>query len=272
MTDLQNKLLDLMKWFHNLCEKENLVYFAQGGTALGAVRHKGFIPWDDDLDVGMPRNDYEKLRKITNEVNKNDTQYYIEFPGENKDFVYPYCKIYDKTTTLIENTRYKTKRGVYIDVFPIDGIGNTYDESVINFKRVDKKINFLCTKICALRKNRAVYKNVAILLSRCIPDFIVNHIKLIKGIEKESMRFSYESCEYVANLCGNWHEKEIIKKEWIGQPLLCDFEDTSIYILEDSHAYLTNLYGNYMQLPPLEKRYTHHDFLFFDLNRSYLID
>ncbi|MBR5505916.1 MAG: LicD family protein [Clostridia bacterium] len=103
MNELQQKLLTMLNWFHNVCEKENLQYYALGGTALGAIRHNGFIPWDDDIDVGMPRDDYNKLREICSKYNAG--QYYIEFPGINDDFVYPFCKVYDKQTTLVENVK-----------------------------------------------------------------------------------------------------------------------------------------------------------------------
>lgn len=269
MTNMQIRLLEIMKWFHNLCEKENLTYYAQGGTALGAVRHNGFIPWDDDLDVGMPRGDYEKLLKISKKIN-GKSKFYIEFPSEKIDYVYPYAKVYDTRTTLIENTRYKTCRGIYIDVFPIDGIGDTLEESVINFKKTERMINLLCTSVCALRKDRQLYKNIAILCSRCIPKCILNSQKLIKKIEKTSKRLDYVKCKYVANLCGNWREKEIMNKEWIGSPTLCKFEDMEIYIIENSDAYLKRLYGDYMKLPPIEKRCTHHDFISIDLDKPYM--
>ena len=269
MTELQEHLLVIMKWFHEFCEKENLTYFAIGGTALGAVRHNGFIPWDDDLDVGMPRKDYERLKEISDKINKN-SDYVLEFPNKKKDFVYPYCKIYDTKTTLVENTRYKTKRGIYIDVFPIDGVGNTLEESVETFKKVDKKVNLLCTRICALRKDRKLYKNIAIVLSRCIPDFLFGSLKLIKDIDNMCKQKDFYECEYVANFCGNWHEKEIIKQEWVKNPVVCKFEDAEIYIPGDSDAYLTKVYGDYMKLPPEEKRVSHHDFLFLDLDKSYL--
>lgn len=268
MTEMQEKLLDILKWFNELCEKENLVYFAQGGTALGAVRHNGFIPWDDDIDVGMPRKYYTRLYELSKELNKVTKDYYIEFP-EAKDFVYPYCKIYDKRTTLIENTRNKVERGIYIDVFPIDGIGNTIEESIKNFREVDKYINMLCTRVCALRSRRKWYKNIGIVLSRFIPDFILNHTKIIKKIEQLSIRFDYDECEYVANICGNWHEKEIMKKDWVKNPVLCEFETTQIYIPENCDAYLSKMYGDYMKLPPKEKQCTHHDFILLDLNRPY---
>lgn len=269
MTELQTRLLVIMKWFHELCEKENLKYYAIGGTALGAVRHNGFIPWDDDLDVGMPRKDYERLKELSCKIN-HQSDFILEFPDNKKDFVYPYGKIYDTKTTLVESTRYKTKRGIFIDVFPIDGVGNTLEESMETFKKVDKKINLLCTRICALRKDRKWYKNIAILLSRCVPDFLLGSLKIIKEIDSMCKLKDYDECEYVANYCGNWHEKEIIKKEWVENPVLCKFEDIQIYIPEDADAYLKRVYGDYMKLPPEEKRVTHHDFLHLDLDKSYL--
>lgn len=267
MTELQNRLLDIFKWFHELCDRENLVYYAQGGTVLGAVRHNGFIPWDDDIDVGMPRMDYEKFIGLAEKIN-NESRYYIEFPNDKIDFVYPYCKIYDTKTTLIENTKYRTKRGIFIDVFPIDGIGNSMKESVRNFRKIDRKKNLLCSRICTIRKGRELYKNLSIMAFGMVP--FLNPLKIIKDIEKSSKRYDYDKCKYVANLCGAWHEKEIMEKQWVSKPILCKFENTSMYIPQNYDKYLSRLYGSYMQLPPVEKRKTHHDFIYLDLHRSYL--
>ena len=109
MNDMQKKLVDMLQWYHEFCKKHNLNYYAVGGTCLGAVRHQGFIPWDDDIDVGMPREDYNRFEALMKEEG-NSGKYVLEMPFENKDFVYAYGKLYDTTTTLIENTRYKTKR------------------------------------------------------------------------------------------------------------------------------------------------------------------
>lgn len=265
MTELQSRLLDILKWYHEVCQKENLKYFIMGGTALGAVRHGGFIPWDDDIDVAMPRADYEKFIKL-----KSDGRYVIESPGENEDFQYPYTKVYDTRTTLTENTRHKIKRGLYIDVFPLDGAGNTMEESRENFKKIDKKINLMLALSCGINPKRNALKNAAIVLSRCVPKFILNPQKILAKINEESVRKSYDECKYIANYAGNYHFKEISEKAWFGEGKLYKFEDTKVYAQDDVDAYLTAIYGDYMKLPPADKRVSHHDYLYIDLNKSYL--
>lgn len=267
MNELQEKLTEMLGWYHDVCKKENLRYFVLGGTALGAKRHEGFIPWDDDIDVGMPRNDYEKFIKLGE---KYGNRYIIEYPSQNKDFVYPYTKIYDSSTTLIENTRTKIKRGIYIDVFPLDGCGNSMDESLKRFKKIDKLINLLCTRTCALRSNRSLCKNVAILVSRCIPEFIINTQRLMKKINNLSMCLNYDKSEYIANYAGNWHEREISERCWFGEPKLYKFEHLEVFGADNIDAYLKKMYGDYMKLPPEDKRITHHDYVLMDLNKSYL--
>ena len=95
MTELQSRLLEMLKWFHEFCTKNNLTYYAVGGTTLGAVRHNGFIPWDDDIDVGLPRPDYEKLKQIAKDKVNEKTKYYIEFPSDKKEYAASYGKMYD---------------------------------------------------------------------------------------------------------------------------------------------------------------------------------
>ena len=88
MTELQERLLRLLKWYHEFCVANDLKYYAIGGTALGAVRHGGFIPWDDDVDVGMPRPDYERFKELANEKINGKTSFFAEFPSEKRDFGY----------------------------------------------------------------------------------------------------------------------------------------------------------------------------------------
>lgn len=267
MTELQSKLLDMLKFFHAICMKENLRYYLLGGTALGAARHGGFIPWDDDIDVGMPREDYEKLKIFcrTSDFGK----YTFEFPSDRKDFVYAYGKMYDRDTTLIENTRYKTERGIYIDIFPLDGAGNTYEESVLRFKGIGRKIDLLSTKTCAWRRGRKLYKNLAVMAMRCVPEFMINSAKLKAEIDERSKGLNFDECLYVANYNGAWREKEIAKREWFGTPTEYLFEGVKVFGPENIDAYLTALYGDWRTPPPPEKQVTHHDYLYLNLEQPY---
>lgn len=265
---LKEKLLNMMKWFHGFCVENNLTYYALGGTMLGAARHNGFIPWDDDIDVGMPRSDYEKMCIIFN--NNPSDVYVLETPKLNDEgYCYPISKLYDTTTTLTEKKRKLVKRGVFIDIFPLDGIGNTEEEARERYKCVEKKYNLLLSKVCGIRKGRELYKNIAAFSLGICP--FINVKKLILNLDNLCSKYDYDSHEWIGNLLGAWRFKEIMPKHILGSPTLYQFEDMEIYGAENYDAYLTYLYGDWRKLPPIEKRVTHHDFIFCDLNRSYLV-
>lgn len=266
MTELQSRLVDILKWFHDFCERNNLKYYVLGGTMLGAMRHKGFIPWDDDIDVGMPRNDYEKLMSIMKD-DIFDDKFILEQPLKNKGYIYPYCKIYDITTTLIENAKVKVKRGIYIDVFPLDGIGNSAEEAESNFKEINRLNTLTVLKVAGFRKGRKFYKNLGVALFRLVP---LNVNKMLKKIVKKCPTYSFDESLYCGNLVGNWGKREIVPRDVMGSPTLYEFENMRVYGAEKPDEYLTSLYGDWRKLPPKEKQITHHDFLMCDLSKSYL--
>lgn len=265
---LKKKLLDMLSWFHDFCETYNLRYYILGGTMLGAVRHQGFIPWDDDIDVGMPRSDYERLMVLMKDLNH---RYILETPKSNqKDFFYPYAKIYDTKTTLVEHTRYKIIRGIYLDVFPLDGAGKSKEESIAFFEPIKRKQNVLIAMTTGVRKGRSFYKNAAVVAMRIVPDCIVSKKKLLLSIDEMCAQKDFDQCEWVGNLMGNWMEREIMPRSVMGTPTAYTFEGLTVWGPEDYDGYLTSLYGNWRELPPVEKRKTHHDFLYIDLSHSYL--
>ncbi len=265
LNELQRKLLPMLAWFHEYCKQKGLRYYLIGGTALGAARHQGFIPWDDDIDVGMPREDYERLQALC--AKEQGGQYRFEFPGKDKTFVYTYGKLYDTQTTLIENSRYKTKRGIFLDVFPLDGVGDAKEEGIARFREIDRKVNLLSTKTCAWRKGRKLYKNLATIFMRYMP---FSAKKLRRGIEELSKERKFDDCKYVANYVGNWHEKEISERAWFGIPVEVDFDGVKAFAPENVDAYLTGVYGDWRTPPPPEKQITHHDYISLDLRKSYL--
>ena len=270
MNELQTKLTEGFKWFHEFCVANNLRYFAVGGTMLGAVRHKGFIPWDDDIDVAMPRPDYERLREIA-KTHKDD-RFYIEFPGFNKEFYYLYAKVFDKSTTLIEDARKPIKRGFYIDVFPLDGVGDDIEEAKENYKPISKKINLYSMITCNYSKRRKGYKNFAVFLGRIISPLFVSRKKLANKLDMLCKKHGYDESKVIGNLYGAWGAKEIMPKDFMGTPTEIEFEGMKIYGVEKPHEYLTTLYKDYMTLPPEDKRVSHHDHLEFNAEKPYLED
>lgn len=269
MTELQEKLLGILKWFDAFCREYNLRYYLVGGTMLGAVRHNGFIPWDDDIDVGMPRLDYERMAEILAQT--PDERYILETPNTKaKDFYYPFSKIFDSTTTLIENTKYKIKRGIYIDVFPLDGIGNTLEEANNNYKSIKRQYQLLMTRVATIRKGRGFLKNSAVVLMRFIPKCFLDEKKILKKLDKCCSKISFDDSKYGGNLVGNWWDKEIMPKELFGEPAEYIFENLRLKGPAEFDEYLSHVYGDWRKLPPKEKQISHHEFLVCNLNESYL--
>lgn len=271
LTELQAKLLPMLAWYHRFCVENKLRYYLLGGTMLGAARHKGFIPWDDDIDVGMPRSDYERFLLLTS---KHTYGPFIveDIDTEAKDFFYGYAKIYDTTTTLVENTRYRIKRGLFIDLFPLDGVADKKEDIASVYRPILSKYRLLLARTCAIRKSRKWYKNLAVCIARAVPNGMLDNKRLMLSIDKMCRENDYDKCEYVGNLYGNWGEREIVKRSIMGEPTFYKFEGLDVYGVSDYDAYLTSLYGDWRQLPPKEKQVTHHDFLMLDLRKGYLME
>ena len=125
-------------------------------------------------------------------------------------------------------------------------------------------------RVCSISNKRGLLKNIVIFCFKLIPPFIYSRKTLIKRVDELAKSKSYEQSMYLGNLMGAWHEKEIMQREWFGRPKLVQFEDMQIYIPENHDEYLKHLYGNYMQLPPIEKQKSHHDYIYINLNESYL--
>lgn len=269
LSPIQEKLLSMLEWFHTYCHENGLTYYIVGGSMLGAVRHGGFIPWDDDIDVVLPRPDYDRLLSMFKE---EIDHFILESPNSgNDDYYYTFAKLYDTNTTLVEKLRTNCRRGLYIDVFPLDGIGKTMKEVNQNFSKVDRLNMFLMTRTCAITKRRSFLKNVSIAISRMIPSFIVNNHKLVLKVDKVASSFGYEDSKYVANLMGAYRSKEIMEKSIFGKPTEYQFENIVVDGVEKYEEFLSHIYGDWRKLPPKEKQKTAHEYLEIDLNKSWML-
>lgn len=268
MTELQQELLKMLKWFHGFCVENNLRYYAVGGTMLGAIRHKGFIPWDDDIDVGMPREDYNKLIALSPSLPE---PYVLETPqSEAKDYLYAFSKIYNTETTLIEKGKRNIKRGIYLDVFPLDGLGNSKEEAMKNFNRTAKLVKKLAVRVSPVRKGRGFAKNCAVVLARCVPQFMLNDKKLAQKLDRTAAQIPFDDSVYVGNIVFNYKPNNILKRENFGTPKLYRFEDIEVYGAENYDGYLTEVFGDWRKLPPKEQQISFHLQEELDLHKSYL--
>lgn len=264
MSDYQLKLVEMLRWLTKFIEEKGLRYYVVEGTMLGTIRHKGMIPWDDDVDIAMPREDYEKLLQLL----KEPVEHYVveSYESEAKDYIYAFAKFYDMNTSMTEKLRRNVKRGVYIDIFPLDGLGNTKEEAFKHYKKIDKRNMLLATNVCALRKGRKFLKNCAVLVGRCLP---INTKKLIKKINDTCKKYTYDDSEFVVNSMSTYRFREIMDKSIYGEPTKYEFEDFYVYGPEKADEYLTILYKNWRQFPPEDKRHAEHDFIELDLNKPY---
>lgn len=255
--ELQLNLLEVMKIFHSVCVKNKLKYYMVNGTILGAVRHKGFIPWDDDMDIGMPREDYEKLLELPQKEWPENI--HIKTPYNSNDLVFPFMKVMDKNTTLVEDRLDGIVEGIYIDIFPLDGAGNSF------FTARWRYYVFYWKK--GLLFNNQDHGTKKSIMRRIFQSYArkqdVN--KLLKSAENWMKKKSFDKSKIVGNFPGSWGLKEFMSKKILGNPTLYKFEDTEFYGPEQAAEYLESLYGDYMTLPPMEQRKSHHKLRYLNL-------
>lgn len=250
--------LDLLLDFVDFCDKHKLTYFLAYGTLLGAVRHKGFIPWDDDVDVFMPREDYNRLREMYNE--KKENEFYVAVDPESDIAKHTIVKIMDTRTIKKENglDYKKGYLGVDIDIFPLDGVPADEEE----FRKWHKKLikYYLKHLYKELRFSGTFARNLKMFIQKIVYGCYVTSLKKVFSETKALHElYPYEESEYAGcfeTYC--MEDNNRLKREWFKETVLLDFEGYKMKAPKDYHQVLTKLYGDYMKLPPEEMRVTHH--------------
>jgi len=257
--ELQLCMLDMIKDIDKICKENNIEYYIVYGSCLGAVRHKGFIPWDDDFDIAMTDDNYFKFLKICEEKLDKD-KYYVQTSEKENNYYLSFSKIRNIKTTLIEekNSDIDITYGVYIDVFPLVGVPNN------KIKREILKIN----RAFMLSANINVINNRFLKLIFNIILKIFGKKRILKYTTKHCFKYKCSDCNRIVSIAdGDGFEQNEMSKNVYGKPKYVQFEDTTLPIPENYDKYLTNIYGDYMQIPSKEQiKKGEHTPYFLDLN------
>ncbi len=253
--------LDIVKEVIEICRKHGFTYYMLGGTMLGAIRHKGFIPWDDDIDLGIPRKDYDRFL----EVAPSELSAHLKLVNYHTDPNYHYyiTRILDTETKVIEERieNYNKYTHASIDIFPIDGTPNNAVLRKIYFFRVmyHRALMSLCYKDSIDRKRpRGKAERIFLWIMERIPvEKLTTPYKQKEKIDKLLKKQKLEGSKYIGNIMGAYRTKEIVPAEYYGKGKMYDFENIQLRGMDMYDEYLKYTYGDYMSLPPEEKRKTH---------------
>lgn len=244
--------LELLSFFDDVCKKNNLRYFLAGGTLLGAVRHKGFIPWDDDIDLAMPRDDYEKFLKLAPTLPE---EYRVLIPAKTPKFHLVFAKIVNK---YYYNDRkdLKGKYGIRMDLFPLDGMGNDEKTAMKHAKKL-----FFLKGIYSLSFRDNIFSKL-LYMTRI-------HKLVYRRLAKKFNKYNFDESKYAGSVVGGLKRyDEIFEYRVYSEPLIMNFESIKVPGMKYYDEYLTKLYGDYMKLPPKEKRVPVHDLDIYDMRES----
>lgn len=260
---LQLVELDLLKQIDSICKENGIPYYAMGGTLLGAVRHKGFIPWDDDVDIGIPRPYYNKLDKILN----TEKYKYLRYRSFHND------KTYYRYFARIESTKIKVVRhdkniaetsNAWIDIFPLDALPNHYIfRQIFKFRilmlRAEYRISDYDRLIDTTKKNRPWYQKIILFLGKNKNiRKLFDTRKTLNKMERILTFCNYEKSDFIVNAMGAWSFKEMFHKKYYGSGREYEFEDTKIPGPVDYDFVLKQLYGDYMVPPSQSEDGSHH--------------
>lgn len=267
MTELQKVEFEILKSVSDVCDKLNIKYFLVCGSALGTVKYQGFIPWDDDIDIGMMREDYEIFCKKAQELLPD--YYFLQTYRTDREFPAFYCKIRDCRTTYIEKSVWKRNmnHGVYIDIFPLDGYPKKKTERIL-FECRKKILGLLLHGVFEPNDNYSWKSNVLWKIERFV-GINKRANALVTCLDKLISKWSCEDSELICNH-GNWQGKiEYAPKEHYGEGIMMKFEGLDVRIPEKYDEYLTQKYGNWKLELPVEQQVGHHYYEVCDLIKPY---
>lgn len=261
-------ILDILKAFMKICKDNELTYYCCAGTAIGAVRHHGIIPWDDDIDVIMPRPDYDRLLEIAKTANFG--KYEIITPYDDETYPLYFSKISNRNTTLIEDRQIPCVIGLYVDIFPLDAT----DDDVAKARRLKDRYTKIINRLNAVSTHNTFGEYLSLLKKKeewgrfaikTLAFFCRSALRrhLIRQMDRLSHLYDYDKAKNVQVYTGSYGHREVFPKSWLGKGKEFPFEDTTVLLPECYDEYLRHFFNDYMQFPPVEQRIEKH-------NRAYL--
>ena len=263
LRQLQLYELELLKTFAEICEKNDLKYYLIGGTMLGAVRHKGFIPWDDDIDVGMPRKDYQRFMEIAGD--DIPSHYIFLNYRKDRDYLRYFSRLVDtrvkvyndsNTDTLVENA--------WMDIFPLDGTpDNAFLRNLWFYSLCVNRVmyHFSCFEqmVNLNRPGRPKYQQMIIRFGKMFKIGRRRDSKaILDKIDRKLQKYSFEDSRYVMNFFGAYVKKEVVPRAWFGDNSKYQFEDVMLNGPTQYDIYLRQFYGDYT-IPPSDEHKDKHN-------------
>lgn len=254
LLEIKQRELDMLLYFQRICKENSFKFYLTGETLLGAIRHKGFIPWDDDIDVCMPRKDYEKFLSI---CQRDNSQYMIR-SAKFGNFLAPYTKIVDRET-LVEYKYYQDEMDsqLWIDILPIDGLPKSIDKvrKIYRICKIYRKI-FALSSVRLGEGRTFIHKYIKYLIKPVAR--LYGQRRAARKLEQLALTYSYNNCKYVGAITwGLYGESERMLKSEFEKETLVEFEGALYPTFSCWDSYLKRLYGDYMKLPPIEERQAH---------------
>lgn len=244
---LQKVILLIAKDIDDICKRNNIKYYLLGGSAIGAIRHKGFIPWDDDLDIIMDNDNYEKFIRVCREQLDKE-KYNLQIGLEDWPLYFTKVKLKGTHLKEIEGEFNGDNDGIYVDVFKMDNVSSNM--IIARWQYFCAKY-FLCYQLSIRTYNSAnIKKRLMIALSTpckipAIRNFVKRQVEKYNGKPSDYWGFFYGRTKF---------RSAVVRKEIFGTPKFVQFEDTHLPVAEHYHEYLTQVFGDYMKLPPVEQQ------------------